>query len=796
MTRKPIALGSIVVLVGCLLAAIAPVSAVEADGQPRDENRFVNLNTYPQWADPANPTPAEVKAFKNVAPDEVSTVNGARVELYTSMGDLEGGMDWRTVNVFSYLVNSVPKNKHSYTALFNSLYDGKAVGYTGGKFTLATMNEAYAPTAAYYNLLNRYDTAAERGQYIHILGAKQSMDEAYAAKSSLARLVMHSSNKGAGVYNECKYGNGGCLTSPYNKSALMHAKYGAFEQAADSTGTIRDHVVFITSSNLNGASGSKKSNTSIVVYGDETLYNDLVNDIYKSEVGAKNDNKNGKNYMTSGYKNAIKVSGGTIPGFFSNISGTTLYPSPRATTEINGGTTLMDQTDVEAKFLKQQADSGNGSSSMAGCRAYVIHSLFNSTRSGVFDALAKLESRNCDVRVILGTNAISDVVDGYFTMSTDLRQVIDRVEFANVHDKSISYSYGSTKTMFGGSTNLTGTSMNYDELAFRIDDSKIVDAKQAHDERIYSTARGNVKWTNPSSVAIEPSTIKVKTGDTVQLNAKVSPSNALVTNTTWSVTSGNEVVSVNSSTGVVTGLQAGSATVKVSVDSPNLSAPKTTTKSITVSASGSSTADAVKTVTAAPSLTMERYQGPKNSKTKAGTIETVVTWGSAGEDYTGKVKLQYYKGGWKTYKTVTVTKGVFRADYGFANSKTWRAVGSSVSTVYDSETGKSMKGKLSGSPVSEGYSYVTVRTKKHSTTPRLYATTMAKKGKIPFGLSYKKSSDTIKLQYKSGTKWKTKATIKYKGDWDMFLGTAESTRSWRVVTSSGKRSNTVKVVVK
>lgn len=96
---------------------VPPTAAVTPDWIPKDADRFVDITQADETAPPLD--------FKQVTPDKVVDLGSGRtIEVYTSVGNAEGGMDWRTVNLYAYLVNSVPKNKHSYSALFNSLYDG------------------------------------------------------------------------------------------------------------------------------------------------------------------------------------------------------------------------------------------------------------------------------------------------------------------------------------------------------------------------------------------------------------------------------------------------------------------------------------------------------------------------------------------------------------------------------------------------------------------------------------------------------------------------------------------------
>lgn len=753
-------------LLGTLLVpATLPASA---DTQPKEDDRYVrNLDS---------PTPS----FKSVTPtDIINGPNGTRIEIYGSVGDNEGAMDWRTIQAFSRLVSSVPKDKHSYTTLFNSLYDDRSVSLVGGKWVVPGPDEVFAPTAAFVHLANKYDTEAERKQFIHVLGAKESMDEAYAAKSSLARLV----KAGAVDYKQCP-GDGGCLSGP---SHLMHSKYAAFEQAEDSQGTLRNNVIWITSSNLNGSSGSKKSNISIAIYNDEKAFTALSEGVFKPS--AEVAGTGGKDYWeaindSAMYTDAISVVNGVMKGMETD-SGITLLPSPRkkysAASDANIGS-----SDVEAAFLNAQA--ANGVTNKLGCKVYAVHSLFNSTREGILNGLTDLYHQKCDVKIVLGDNAISDIVDGYFNMSEDLREVIGRVEFANVHDKTLSYKYGGTATAFGGASNFTGPGLEYDELAFKADNVGVTDSVQEHSERIYQLAKGQVTWTKPTSLYITPTTaVKVKDGESVRVATRVSPYNSLVTNTTFS--SNNNAVASVDSTGRVTGNSPGIAEITATVYSPgNTDTPyytKTAKKSVEVVASGTTTPSAGGRAYIPPTLSMDNLQRPGNN------TDIVVTWGSGKDVYSGVVKLQYYASGWKTYSSeVTVTNGVGRLSRTMSGSKTWRAYGARLDKINGVDVPNST------TKIMSKWSINTVQTQQEGTIPRLYATTMQKSGsKIPFFVSWSKTgSYRLQMRTSSGS-WTTHSTHSLSGDEDFIIIPALNTKYWRVATSSGV-SNTVKVVMK
>ena len=81
---------------------------------------------------------------------------------------------------------------------------------------------------------------------------------------------------------------------------------------------------------------------------------------------------------------------------------------------------------------------------------------------------------------------------------------------------------------------------------------------------------------HPTSVSVSPSTASIGAGDTVQLTETVLPSNATDKSVTWS--SNNTSVATVSSSGLVTGVSAGSATITVTT----VDGSKTATCAVTV----------------------------------------------------------------------------------------------------------------------------------------------------------------------------------------------------------------------
>jgi uncharacterized protein YjdB/glycosidase len=151
----------------------------------------------------------------------------------------------------------------------------------------------------------------------------------------------------------------------------------------------------------------------------------------------------------------------------------------------------------------------------------------------------------------------------------------------------------------------------------------------------------NVPVVPVTGVSVTPTTATVKAGLTIQLSATVAPANATNQNVTW--TSGNTAVATVSTTGLVTGVAAGTATITAKT------------------ADGAHTATAAITVQAASSFTVNFFK-----PTNWGTAIRIYWWSAlpAGVLADGTwpgVPMTATGGGWYawTFTNVTSTNLIF-----------------------------------------------------------------------------------------------------------------------------------------
>ena len=767
MRRTAVVLG-LCSLLGTLL--VAPGGAIAAPLPAAAISNVTDNGLQPATTD-YDATPAAV------VPDLAYTnANGGRVELYSSIGSVDdkpavNASDTRQIIAFSNLLATVPTGKQLYTTIYNGLWDAAVAKYNKDGDNLWKIYDSsgnlkttklFSPTQAFVKVLNGYPSIAEAKKYVHVLGNKQTFSDAKVTGSSLISLLEAGTD--LKLCGGTKKARSSCLITT-DDEALMHAKYSLLEQARDSNGKLWDNVVWITSANLNGASGGHKSNVSVALYGDADAYSKLKSSVWDAEWAET---------FTAAYKVAM------VNGVQASDPDFVFYPSPR-----NSKASDVPP-DFEAEYLAQAAKVANKTD----CKASVVQSLFSEARVAILDGLADLQSDGCVVRIVLGTNAISDIIDTYFSMSGELRAVIDRVEFANVHDKTMTVSYtaggSTTGVAWGGSENFNGTSLRYDELAFRANNLTLTRAIERQTERLYLLAR-SAPVTPVTSVTVSPATTTVKVGATKALKAKLSPTSASLKKVTWA-SSDTSVATVDSS-GTVTGKKAGAATITVT----SVSGVKKGTAAVTVGDATDPTEpdpdDYDQEITASPVLSM-----PVKADEVSKLFKAVVTWGEGENDISGKVQLQYYKSGtWKDLDggSITVTNGRGVKDFSFKASHTWRLKSLSVSNP-------SGYGISDAARYSNGYSMTVSRTGEATGTPKIYTTNLVKASavipflvqwKSPYSCSYPR---TLRVQYYTGKKWKTADegeavyTFAQCGQTQLVVGATAGlkTQKWRVATGT------------
>jgi uncharacterized protein YjdB len=632
-----------VALIASMLAFL-PTGQAAAEPQPADaqvqpaevQAQPAGAVSVPAQLQPPDPFETVMGTPKPVIPDVAYAVNNTatggkgRVELYTSIGQSDGAMDWRTSNAWAWLVYNVPKNKHLYLAIYNTWWDG----YRAKRDKATNKFVIYDPsgvattqgpnfTMALAKQINYYDTDAERRQYIWAVGQRDKINLAKKTGSSLADLV-----KDTKTILLCTNWGGGCI--PNEKARDMHSKFAFFEQTKDSNGRLWDNVVWVTTGNLNGTSGGKTVNTAVAVYGDAKLYKEAVQKV----VGAMKAQAYTADYRTI-YGTGIK----------GDLSGVTYIPSPRKRTD---GVWKDQEAEVMQALTK---------ASKKGCKVRVLNAMFSAGREKFFSALVKAKAQGCSVRVILDEDFVKNTAMVYFTMNKTMRKVLKNIAYENIHEKTLAISNNGKYTFFTGSANMNGVALSSDESVIRLDHKQAVVAEIAHADWVWDRAKKGSTKIKVASVKIQGAEKTLYLGTTMQLKGVIAPSNATKKEIRW--TSSNKAVATVDSKGKVTPKKPGKVTIKAT------------------SFQGGKSASVVITVmenNIVPQPTIHR----STAGTTIGNNATLTIDWANGEKYNGKVALYYLNASsgreiWVKEAELNVVNGVATYTYTVAGNRTWQA---------------------------------------------------------------------------------------------------------------------------
>lgn len=233
-----------------------------------------------------------------------------------------------------------------------------------------------------------------------------------------------------------KWCRNACISS--HSEGIMHAKYMLFSRTRDNTGTLRGHVVWVSSANFSG-SGYLMSNNSVTTYSDATLYDGYVSDVWKP--------------MWSSTRWSDYYDSASGRGYFgSTASNTTVYVSPEA---------QYDLVYTRLGYVDPGSD----------CVIRVMHNMINDTRSAVVERLVDFKERGCTIRVAAKT-IDADNRERFRNAGIPYKTGLQ------IHDKAIiikaRYDGSSTARtiILTGSHNLSYAALRYnDELLVKITDS-------------------------------------------------------------------------------------------------------------------------------------------------------------------------------------------------------------------------------------------------------------------------------------------------------------------------------------
>lgn len=752
-TRGLLVLGTLLGLIGA--GGLAPTVA-QAELQPPEAVREVRPSPIP--------------------PDTAYSLGSGRVEIYTSIGNNDGttkrpGFDWRPVNEMAWLISSVPVGGEMRLAIYNTLQDGSAaLNKKTGKWETfdkkrvngkipsdaKVVEKTLSVAWALRDQLNNYPDAATRKKHIKVIGQNDALRISERNGSGMADLLLKS-----GITKLCdkkKKKKGACIAT--DKTADMHSKFGLFSQARDSKGKLWKYVTLVTTANLNGASGGSAANTTVVIFGDKNLYQNMIKQVWTPMMNEK---------ANAAYKKAA------ANGIKGSLPGVVYYPSPRT-------------IDFEGNYLKSLLTKVNRSN----CAIRVVHSMFSTgRRSGIGQTLKTLKGQGCKIRIVLDKDFVAKTFQQYFNMDKWLASFISDIRYQNLHDKTMTITNGSTRALFTGSANFNGPGLYADESVILLNqsaNSKAVKAVEAHADFLYRLAK--VKKIPVAKVALNRSSAILPIGEKLQLKATVSPSNAREKAVRWS--SSNTKVATVSSKGLVTAIKPGAATITVK----SLSGGITDVAEITVGSKKLAAAK-LKASTSRPEIG------------KPVTIS--LSWASGVVN--GSVQMQYQNpknGSWVDAPNGVVKVSKSKGEFTFTadGSRIWRA--KSLDNLVDETDANKIVQEASrySSPLTILAVAPASETPVLTGTPRVKADSEATfvatwaspyLAEAPTGDSTEDPGEEaaattklpaeVALQYKDGKNWVVKATAvipegKTSVEFKQKLTGAARTTNWRVVPTA------------
>lgn len=730
--RTALLLAGVMTVVGALVS-LQPSDAV-AKSQPPDPAVFVNPDA--------------------VEPDVAYTVGSGRIEIYTSIGDNDTtkantedrkNLDWRPVNALAHLVDSVPVGEYTRLAIYNTYQDkySAALNTTTNKWEVrdpsGVVTDSMASiTKAVRDQLNNYSTPEERRAHVMAIGQRDSLQTSKENGSSLADLLLDS-----GVMKLCSKPAGSCIGN--SSGTDMHSKFGLFSKTRDSRGKLWSDVVTVTTANLNGTSGGRAANTMVVVYGDANLYNGLVKKVWEPMEAEK---------ASAGYWDAA------TNGIKGSLEGVTYYPSPRA--KVSG-----KLVDFEFNFLKSKMKKYGGPTKYS-CKIRIVHSMFSTGRQGIGNALKALKAEGCKIQTVLDKDFVLVLTKNYFAMSKWLGSIIGGIRYQNVHDKTMTMTYKTASgaysyAAFTGSANFNGPGLTADESVIKITQETGVAAISLHADRMYKMAKYPAKIP-VVSVSMSPTSKTLMVDDTAKLTATIAPSNASVKTLQWS-TSDSSVATVSSS-GTVTAISAGTATIRARAFSGGYSA----TATITVIPSNMIPPP---TITSAPKSVV------------VGSTATI-TAGWSKSDYAGTMEFQYLKPDdetWVSAGQATITNGSATFSYPASANRIWRAKTVSITTPADAILTDAWLYSTSATVLARPAASATPAL----TAPERFASNVGVPVVATWASPYSGKPAELALQYKTSTgSWSTKSkvTIASGSTSKTFTLTTPSTHEWRLIPTS------------
>jgi hypothetical protein len=293
---------------------------------------------------------------------------------------------------------------------------------TGGTILMGLYSVDYP--VIYYEL---YDAVVNRGVNVYIAeSGDQDKDAGLAQEIHAIPGIHHIFCGPTGSANDS-------CNSTWNPS-IQHAKYALFTQTKDTSGVMRNNVVWFGTANLTNATGGQAMNDTITVYGDNDLYNNFFWGLFLSM------------WNQSPRQSAFAPSANTQTSPTSHF-----FTSATTGIDVNASPSGSDDLLVDELNLVSPG---------SGCQVRVMEATF--TRPAVATRLAQMRQAGCSVQVLvdtLGCASKTNLVNGGVTIKH--RDAL--------HSKTlITVGAAGHQNIYTGSHNTQPGALQNDELLVRV----------------------------------------------------------------------------------------------------------------------------------------------------------------------------------------------------------------------------------------------------------------------------------------------------------------------------------------
>jgi hypothetical protein len=364
------------------------------------------------------------------------------VEYHQALAIKEKSTDYSVVNHYAHLLGNLGGVEKKVNNKVVEARSFASVARTTVRSVYGSKNTAYAPTEAFKKVIDWGKSEGKNNLYV--IANKDTVNGAGGALADQIRRLK--------VDDTLRY----CSTQWCKSKAAtasMHAKFALFSRTTDSSGNNQNYVVWISTSNLDLGSGHGIGNSSITIYGDKALYDNLKSQYWDPMFDPSRD-----------YQTAAR------DGIRGSLGGFAFYPSPAPSDSI------AQYLDAQYNSIKTRK---KGEAKIGYCEVVVVQSHFTKARTSVLAALTKLKDK-CNIKLSLLER---DFTNAQYTAASDA------FDWRSTHDKIVAIKYLNTSgkpvtTTFFGSANLNAGGLNHNEMTLKTTSPEVFHAVKAHSQKL------------------------------------------------------------------------------------------------------------------------------------------------------------------------------------------------------------------------------------------------------------------------------------------------------------------------